>query len=226
MSSRDPGGLFITFEGVEGSGKSTQLAAIADRLRAAGVDLVVTREPGGTEVGRRLRSILLEPAEETVTPFVELLLYAADRAQHIETVVLPALARGEVVISDRYLDATLAYQGFGRRLGTRIVLDVHSRPPLDLRPVRTILLDLDPEIALTRARRRNDDRGVSGTEGRFEDEDLAFHRRVRDGYLHLAKQEPQRYRVVPATGEPDEVESRILEALADLLPVGETGRRT
>jgi dTMP kinase len=223
MSSGDPRGLFITFEGVEGSGKSTQLETIAGRLRSAGVDLVVTREPGGTEVGRRLRSILLEPGGETVTPFVELLLYAADRAQHIETVILPALERGHVAISDRYLDATLAYQGFGRRLGTEIVLEVHSRPPLDLRPARTILLDLDPEIALARARRRNDDRGVSGTEGRFEDEDLAFHRRVRDGYLELARREPDRYRVVPATGEPPEVESRILEALADLLPLGEVG---
>jgi dTMP kinase len=225
MSSRSPDGLFITFEGVEGSGKSTQLEAIARRLRAAGVELVVTREPGGTEVGRRLRSILLEPAHETVTPFVELLLYAADRAQHIETVIRPALDRGNVVISDRYLDATLAYQGHGRRLGTRVVLDVHSRPPLDLRPQRTILLDLDPEVALARARRRNDDRGLSETEGRFEDEDLAFHRRVREGYLDLARSEPERYRVVPATGRSHEVEARILEALADLLPVGKGGGR-
>ncbi len=212
-------GLFVTFEGIEGSGKSTQLARIADRLRAAGLEVVATHEPGATAVGRRLRALLLQPSEETVTPYVELLLYTADRAQHIETVIEPALARGAVVLSDRYLDATLAYQGYGRRLGTDAVLALHARPPLDLRPARTILLDLDADEGLARARRRNDELGVGETEGRFEDENLEFHRRVRSGYLALAEAEPERYRVVPATDRPDAVEERILEALADVLPV-------
>ena len=197
MSPPARSGLFVTFEGIEGSGKSTQLARVADRLRGAGVDVVATREPGATRVGQGLRALLLEPSEETVTPYVELLLYAADRAQHVATVIEPALERGAVVLSDRYLDATLAYQGYGRGLGTDVVLALHARPPLDLRPVRTILLDLDPDEGLTRARRRNDERGVRETEGRFEDEDVAFHARVRAGYLTLAEAEPERYRVVP-----------------------------
>jgi len=218
----DARGLFITFEGIEGSGKSTQIDRLARRLDGAGVEVVCTREPGGTALGRRLRAALLDPDGKTMDPLAEMLLYAADRAQHIREIIAPAVARGAVVLSDRYLDATLAYQGYGRRLGTAVVLDIHSHPPLDLRPDRTVLLDLDPGPSVSRARRRNLENGVADTEGRFEEEDLAFHRRVREGYLDLVRQAPDRYRVVPAEGDADAVERRVGRALADLLPLEES----
>jgi dTMP kinase len=147
----------------------------------------------------------------------ELLLYTADRAQHLIEVILPALEHGQVLLCDRSIDATLAYQGYGRGLGVDCVLELHRRPPLDRRPSRTVLLDLDPVTALARARRRNAGQGLDRTEGRFEQELLDFHRRVRAGYLELAAGEPARYRVVRADGEPSEVEKRIARALDDLL---------
>jgi dTMP kinase len=211
-------GRFVTFEGIEGSGKSTQIERLARRLEAAGRDVVRTHEPGGTALGRRLRAALLDPDGSSMAPLAEMLLYAADRAQHVSEVVRPGLERGAVVLSDRYLDATLAYQGYGRRLGTEVVLAIHAHPPLDLRPERTVLLDLDPVTAVSRARLRNAERGVAETEGRFEDEDLTFHRRVRQGYLELARDDPERYRVVDAGGVPDEVARRVHEAVADLFP--------
>jgi dTMP kinase len=217
----DAPGLFITFEGIEGSGKSTQIARLARRLEDAGVEVVCTREPGGTSLGRRLRAALLNPEGSSMDPLAEMLLYAADRAQHVREVIRPGVERGAVVVSDRYLDATLAYQGYGRRLGTSVVLDIHAHPPLDLRPHRTVLLDLDPRTGVSRARRRNTERGVAETEGRFEDEDLEFHRRVREGYLVLARGEPDRYRVVRADGDADAVERRVEQALADLLAARE-----
>ncbi len=219
---RDAPGLFITFEGIEGSGKSTQIARLGRRLEDAGVEVVCTREPGGTSLGRRLRAALLDPQGSAMDPLAEMLLYAADRAQHVCEVIRPGVKRGAVVLSDRYLDATLAYQGYGRQLGTAVVLDIHTHPPLDLRPDRTVLLDLDPETGVSRARRRNAELGVAETEGRFEDEELEFHRRVRDGYLALARNEPRRYRVVPADGDTDEVEGRVGQALAELLSARET----
>ncbi len=211
-------GLFVTFEGTEGTGKSTQLQRIATRLARAGVDAVVTREPGGTEYGRRLRALLLKEDAAPLSATAELLLYAADRAQHLEEVVLPALARGTLVLCDRYLDATVAYQGFGRRLGAERVLDLHRQPPLSLRPDRTVLLDMDPAEALARARRRNRANPRQRAEGRMEAERIAFHKRVRSGYRSLAQLEPDRFRVVRAGGAPLAVESRVREALRDLLP--------
>ena len=214
-------GRFITFEGIEGSGKSTQIARAWASLERAGREVVRTREPGGTALGRRLRSALLDPEQVTMQPVVELLLYAADRAQHIVEVIRPALDRGAWVLCDRYLDTTLAYQGHARGLGTARVLELHSRPPLDLRPHRTILLDLEPEEGLARARQRNAEGEACETEGRFENEDLEFHRRVRDGYLALADTEPRRLRVVDARGDEDAVAQRVELALADLVAGGE-----
>jgi dTMP kinase len=211
-------GLFLTFEGVEGSGKSTQLSRIARRLADRGREIVTTREPGGTALGARLRAVLLERDGAPIAPRVELLLYVADRAQHIAEVILPALGRGAVVLCDRFLDATIAYQGYGRRLGATAVLDLHRESPLDLRPHRTILLDLDPGKGLTRAQERNAAQGTETTEGRFESEATAFHRAVREGYLALAKAEPARFRVIDAAGTEIAVEGRIRAALADLLP--------
>jgi len=216
--SRKPTSLFLTFEGIEGCGKSTQIGRLVDRLRAAGRQSLLTREPGGTELGRRLRALLLDPGGASISPIAELLLYVADRAQHLTEIVGPALDRGEVVLCDRYLDATVAYQGYARGLGAERILALHREPPLDLRPDRTILLDLHPTHSLERARLRNADSGADIAEGRFELEDLEFHRRVRQGYLALAAAEPRRIVVVDAAGEPDDVEQRLQTALGDLLP--------
>ena len=217
------GGTWISFEGIEGTGKSTQVERLAERLRARGDSVVLTREPGGTELGRDLRELLLRPTPRPMHSMTELLLYVADRAQHLVEVVQPALERGDIVLCDRSLDATLAYQGYARGLGVECVLELHRRPPLDLRPTRTLLLDMDPATALARARRRNAGEKLDETEGRFERELLDFHRRVRAGYLDLAAAEPARFRVLPGEGEPDQVEERIARALGDLLFPGETG---
>ena len=210
-------GIWITFEGVEGTGKTTQIERLARRLSAAGRPTTVTREPGGTALGQQLRAVLLRPDPKPMHPMTELLLYTADRAQHLAEIILPALARGEVVLCDRYLDATLAYQGHARGLGVQCVLDLHRQPPLDRRPQRTILLDLDPAVGLNRARRRNAGEGTDGTEGRFERERVEFHKRVRAGYLELAVAEPERIRIVDAGGDVDHVQSRVAAALRDLL---------
>ena len=209
----------VTFEGIEGSGKSTQIRRLAARLHTSGVDVVLTKEPGGTDIGRALRRVLLSQEGEAPDPSTELLLYAADRAQHLREVVEPALARGAWVLSDRYLDATLAYQGYGRELGVERVLELHRRPPLDRRPLRTVLIDLDPEDSLARARARNHRLDIEMLEGRFEAEQLQFHERVRAGYLELAAGEPERFRVVSGDGSETEVEERIVAAVGDLWPV-------
>jgi dTMP kinase len=212
-------GRFITLEGIEGCGKTTQLDRLAARVRSAGVDPVVTREPGGTELGRQLRNLLLSRDGPPMFSLSELLLYVTDRAQHLEEVVLPALREGRLVLCDRYLDATLAYQGFGRGLDVDRIRRLHLEPPLDRLPDRTVLLDLEASLALGRARERNRERGLDSTEGRFESEQLAFHERVRAGYLELAAADPQRIRVVPATGDAAQVGRRVAAELADLLPV-------
>jgi dTMP kinase len=211
------GGRFITFEGIEGCGKTTQLRRCAAALRASGADVTTTREPGGTELGLRLREALLSSAGTPPTPAAELLLYVADRAEHVERVIRPALERGAIVLCDRYADATAAYQGYARGLGLERVLALHAAPPLDLQPDRTVLFDLDVDAALGRARRREAG-GASGGEDRFENEALAFHRRVREGYLELARRDPDRIRVVDAAGDEAAVARRVAAALADLLP--------
>ena len=211
-------GCFVTFEGIEGSGKSTQIARLADRLDGAGEPTVVTREPGGSPLGRRLRGLLLGGEIARIEPLAELCLYVADRAQHLSEFVEPNLASGTHVLCDRYLDATLAFQGFARGLDLDYIRLLHEKPPLDRRPHRTILLDLDPELGLDRARRRNDELGLETTEGRFERETIAFHCRVREGYLSLAEAEPFRFRIVAAEGTAEEIEARVADLLSDLFP--------
>ena len=210
-------GSFISFEGIEGSGKSTQILHLADRLRQAGKEVVLTREPGGTALGRDLRTLLLQSGDSPPCPMTELLLYAADRAQHLEELIEPALARGAVVLTDRFLDATLAYQGYGRELGCDLILKIHSHPPLDRRPVRTVLLDMEAEVGVNRARVRNTFEGTTVSEGRFEEEQLEFHSRVRDGYLLLAAQDPERFRVVDAEGDIESVAERVWDTVRDIL---------
>jgi dTMP kinase len=219
-----PRGLFVTFEGIEGSGKSTQVTLLARRIRAAGHRVVLTREPGGTRLGRRLRAMLLKADGRPIPPMAELFLYVADRVSHLVEIVEPAIERGEVVLCDRYVDATLAYQGHGRGLALDWILEIHSRPPLDRRPERTILLDLDPTVGLDRARRRDVERGTDLSEGRIEAEGLEFHRRVREGYLSLAASEPGRFRVLPADDGADDLHARVWEAIRDLFPTIEGSR--
>jgi dTMP kinase len=211
-----PRGLFVTFEGIEGAGKSLQLSLLARRLRTAGVSVVATREPGGTRLGKRLRQILLETAGEPVSPRAELHLYVADRIQHLLEVVEPALDRGDVVLCDRYADATLAYQGYGRMLPLDSIEELHRRSPLGRKPTRTLLLDLEPATGLARARLRDAASASAAAEARMEAEALDFHHRVRDGYLALARMEPDRFRVVPADGAPDDVQRRVWDAVQDL----------
>jgi len=223
MMANATGGRFVTFEGIEGAGKTTQVTRLAERLRQRGHRVITTREPGGTEVGRQLRAILLRPAEQPMASRTELLLYAADRAQHLDQVVLPALGRGDVVLCDRYLDATLAYQGHGRGIAAEEILELHRRAPLDLRPQRTVLIDLETSMGLSRARDR-DHGETARREGRFEAEELAFHERVRRGYLELARVEPARFRVVDGAGDPSGIEREVWSAFADLFS-GAAGSR-
>jgi dTMP kinase len=213
MPARPGGALrsgFITFEGIEGSGKSTQIALLAEALKARGLPHLVTREPGGTPAGESIRALLLDSSTR-LGPAAELLLYAAARAEHLERVIRPALAAGRLVLCDRYLDATRAYQGYGRGLPLAWIESLHALEPLRQAPDRTLLIDLDPALGLERARGRN--RKAALDEGRFEAEDLEFHRRVRAGYLALAQAEPERFRVIDGDAPPEVVQTRIQEAL-------------
>ncbi len=190
------GPCLIVFEGPEGAGKSTQVALLAERLRAAGVALTVTREPGGTPTGDAIRDLLLH-ADVAIDPLVEFLLYSASRAQHVLEVVRPALDRGDVVLSDRYAGASVAYQGYGRGLDLAFVDDLNRHATGGLRPALTVLLDLDPAEGLRRVAGR-------GAEDRLEREALAFHQRVREGFLAQAEADPS-WLVLDATGTPDAV---------------------
>ncbi len=209
-------GIFITFEGIEGSGKSTQIVLLANHLTALGKTVSLTREPGGTDIGDQVRKILLDPANKALTPKAELLLYAAARAQHLEELVLPELEAGNIVLCDRFSDATLAYQGYGRGLDEAMIRALDRAATAGLRPDLTILLDIDAAAGLARARGRNRSRGLE-TEARFENEELAFHERVRQGYLVLARAEPGRFRVVNAAKTPDEIQNVIRKIADDVL---------
>jgi dTMP kinase len=201
---------FITFEGIEGSGKTTQIGLLHEALRRRGLDVLLTREPGGTPTGDRIRALLLDSASVMSAP-TELLLYAAARAEHLETLIRPALAAGRTVLCDRFTDATYAYQGYGRGLPLELIDAIHALPPLAMTPDRTVLFDLEPMEALRRARRRDSTKVVD--ESRFEREAAAFHERVRRGYLELARRSPARFVVVDGSGGPEAVHRRVLEAL-------------
>jgi dTMP kinase len=209
--------MFITFEGIEGSGKSLQIMRAHTHLQQRGYECVLTREPGGTDFGRKLRKVLLDTDNCRMEPWCELLLYLADRYQHLKEVIEPALTRGMVVLSDRYQDATRAYQGAARGI-PQSEIEKLVRLLEIVEPDRTILLDLAPETGLSRARSRNAANPVAAAEGRFEAEDLDFHRRVREAYLELAAQWPQRICVVEALGTPDEVFSHVAALLDQWLP--------
>ncbi|MBU1230122.1 MAG: dTMP kinase [Proteobacteria bacterium] len=195
--------MFITFEGIEGTGKSTQIALLQKHLEAQGRRVVVTCEPGGSRIGAELRRVLLSLENRDLTPQAELFLYLADRAQHVAQVVRPALASGAVVLSDRFADSTVAYQGYGRGMDLPLLHQLNAVAVAGLWPDLTLLLDLDPAAGLGRAVARNSREGKTSAEGRFEAESLAFHGRVRQGFLDLAAREPGRIRVLDASDTPE-----------------------
>ncbi|AOS98024.1 Thymidylate kinase [Microbulbifer aggregans] len=205
-----PKGRFITLEGGEGVGKSTNLRFITDWMRERDIDFIQTREPGGTPLAEQLRALLLENREESVDPTAELLMVFAARAQHLAQVIRPALARGAWVICDRFTDATYAYQGGGRGLDRGLIAQLEQTVQGDLRPDRVLLLDLDPEIGLSRA-------AETGAADRFESEKLGFFHKVRDAYLARAAAAPDRYAVVNAARPLDEVQQRLAVELESLL---------
>jgi dTMP kinase len=204
-------GRFITLEGIEGSGKSTLARELCLALRARGLSVVQTREPGGTPLAESIRAVVLARGSEPLPPAAELLLMFAARAVHVENLIRPALARGEWVICDRFTDASLAYQGAGRGMGLEQIRSLCAVAHPGLLPDRTLLLDLAPTVGLARARGRGD-----GGD-RFEDEVLAFFERVRRGYLELAAEEPQRLSVLDASRAPAQVLQAALDALAPWL---------
>jgi dTMP kinase len=208
-------GLFVVFEGGEGSGKTTQVNALAELLRSQGRDVVVTREPGATDLGARIRNLLLHDC--TPSPRAEALLYAADRAHHVATVIRPALARGAVVISDRYIDSSLAYQGAGRTLPVNEVSWLSNWATGGLKPDLVVVLDIDPAVGLGRAAARG---GVD----RLERESLAFHERVRLAFLDLAAADPRRYLVLDASQPPEKISAKVAERVTAMLAEGESNR--
>jgi len=214
-------GKFITFEGLDGCGKSTQMERLAVKLRGQELAITVTREPGGTATGEKIRQLLLDTRTSGLSPMAELTLMFASRVQHLDEIIAPALAAGQIVLCDRFTDSSEAYQGGGRKLGSKTVLELHRVLCGDLRPDLTILMDSDVAASVDRARRRNRGRtnSESGDENRFESENRAFFSRVRSSYLEIAKREPERVFVVDARGTPEHTHSKILEIVGGRLGV-------
>jgi len=212
MSTTSRGrGVFITFEGPDGSGKSTQARLLAERLRGEGRPVLESVEPGGTPIGQQIRRILLDPANKELTPTAELLLMFAARAQNVEQWILPALAQGKIVISDRFTDSSVAYQGAGRGLGLDTVLQLDRIACHGLVPDLTICVDIDTETGLARALARG------GAETRLEEQAVEFHRRAREAYHELARREPQRFRLIDGRGTPEAIAAKVWEQVSPLL---------
>ena len=210
-------GTFITFEGIDGSGKSTQLRLLNNFLRAHGLNPLITREPGGTPVGLRLRAALLDASEE-VDPLTELLVFAADRAQHVRRVIRPALEAGRIIISDRYADATVAYQGAGRGFSPELIREIVQLATEGLKPDLTVLFDLGIDESTNRTTRRST--GKSSTKSgrdRLDIEDAEFHSRVRDAYLRIAGAEPERVKLVDSSGPVELTHERVKEIVVPFL---------
>jgi dTMP kinase len=216
-----PRGKFITFEGLDGTGKSTQMAKLAKALRARGLSVVVTREPGGTSTGEKIRHVILDSATTKLDSMAEMALMFASRAQHIAEVIEPALAAGTIVLCDRFTDSTEAYQGGGRKLGSKPVLVLHRILCRDLQPDLTILLDFDLATSIERARRRNQAKSESAKssnktsahkdENRFEQENRAFFHRVRSAYQAIARRDSSRVISIDASGTPAQTHLKIFE---------------
>jgi dTMP kinase len=210
-------GLFVSFEGAEGSGKSTQMRLLIERLRELGIPVVENQEPGGTAVGREIRRLLLDPANHEMARETELLLMFASRAQAAAETILPALARGAVVVSDRFTDSSLAYQGEARGLGFERVLELHRLTLGSLMPDLTIYLDVDVELGLARAEQRNLGDSKRQSEERIDRQSLDFHRRVRTGYHRIATLEPYRFRLINGDGSVTVVAERVWAEVAPFL---------
>lgn len=205
-------GLFITFEGMDGSGKTTQMHRLAARLRATGRTVLETAEPGGPPIATQIRRILLDAANTALSPMTELLLYFASRAQNVDEWIRPALDRGEIVLSDRFTDSSLVYQGCGRGLGAQTVMELDRIACRGLKPDLTILVDVDAEASLARARARN--AAEPHCETRMDDQSLEFHRKVNDAYHALAAAEPERVKVVDGRSGMDEIERAVWEIVS------------
>jgi dTMP kinase len=203
-------GIFISFEGIEGTGKSTQAKLLSQWLFRRKFEVVLTEEPGGTQIGLRIRDLLLSIEHKDMTPLTELLLYNSSRAQHLHQVIAPAIRRGAVVITDRFFDSTVAYQGYGRGIDRKFIDYVDRMVTGNMRPDLTILLDLDVETGLKR------NRGINKTD-RLELEDLEFHRRVRSGYHEIAAGERERIRLIDASGGIEETQDRIVGVVTDFI---------
>jgi dTMP kinase len=210
-------GKLITFEGIDGCGKSTQMRLLGQYLTERGVAVVSTREPGGTELGRKVRSALLDGGAGSVEPLAELLLYAADRAQHVRRVILPALSLGKVVLSDRFYDATTVYQGYARGFDLELVNQLNALATGGLKPDLTLLFDLDVETGLKRTMRRGDGTGMTAARpDRLDQEPVEFHERVRQAYLDIAAREPERFRIIPSAGPVEVTFELMIRAVRDL----------
>lgn len=209
--------MFITLEGIEGSGKTTQVAHIVHFMEKNKIDCVVTREPGGTLIGEKIRAILLDPEHQDLDPVSELLLYTADRAQHVRKKILPLLSSKKTVICDRFFDATIAYQGFARGLDMEMIHTLNSIVLDGLRPDMTILFDLPAATGLERAWKQLNVGTRTFTESRFEKETIEFHEKVRAGYLTLADEEPDRFTIIDASVDEIQVKNKIYEILSQQL---------
>jgi dTMP kinase len=221
-------GKFITFEGLDGCGKSTQMELLARSLRKQDIPVTVTREPGGTAAGEKIRQFLLDTRTAGLAPMAELALMFAARAQHSEEVILPALAAGQIVLCDRFTDSSEAYQGGGRKLGSKPVHDLHRALVGDLQSDLTILMDSDVAASVDRARRRNlaHSKNNASDENRFERENRAFFTRVHAAYLDIAKREPGRVALVDARGTPDQTHEKILEIVRRKLHLLASGAKS
>jgi dTMP kinase len=204
-------GRFITFEGIDGSGKTTQMKLLAGRLRGQGRNVLETVEPGGTAIGTQVRRILLDAANHDLRPTAELLLYFASRAQNVEECILPALSAGNIVLCDRFTDSTLAYQGCARGLGEETVRTLDKIACGGLAPDLTLLIDVDVDTGLARTQARNAE--AAATDTRMDDQSLAFHRKVRDAYMALAKQNAGRFRIIDGRGAPEAVAAKVWESV-------------
>ena len=200
---------FITFEGGDGSGKTTQLKALESYLTARGKSCLSTREPGGTSLGEHIRQVLLEVGQQPITSATELFLYLADRAQHIYEVIIPALAQGKIVLCDRHTDSTLAYQGYGRGIDLGLLRNLNDIASQGIKPDLTLLFDCPVEIGLSRTAQRQSKMTLGRSEDRFEREKIEFHERIRAGFLELARAEPHRFRIIDAAGSVEEVAQQI-----------------
>jgi dTMP kinase len=210
----------ITFEGIEGSGKSTQIKLVAEYLMKKKVPLVVTQEPSGTDIGRKIGNILFNREHSHLCAETEMFLFCAARAQHVREVIMPALEQGKVVLCDRFSDATYAYQGFGRGLNQEFIRLINDYSALLLKPDMTLLFDLPVEIGLQRATDRNNRLEKPSATDRFERENVDFHRRIREGYLDILRKDPERFRLIDANRDVDVIQDEVRRHITDF--IGET----